>query len=49
MAATGTITSPWNGAMLFQGDDTSGLQVFNISGNDLSTVNTPSVFTRIRR
>lgn len=44
MDATGTLFSPWGGAMLFQGDNTSNLQVFNITGSMLSTANTFSFF-----
>jgi choice-of-anchor A domain-containing protein len=40
MPATGTTSSPWSGALLFQGDNTSRLQVFDISGSDLSSANT---------
>jgi choice-of-anchor A domain-containing protein len=40
MSATGTTSSPWSGALSFQGDNASDLQVFNISGSELSSTNT---------
>jgi choice-of-anchor A domain-containing protein len=40
MSATGTTSTPWGGALLFEGDNSSDLQVFNISGSELSSANT---------